>query len=331
MKLLAILSFVLYAMAARVNVHKRASPLDVKLQSVGNSAVKASFTNTGSTPLKIFKTGSVLDSASIEKAQIFSGCKSNISMIAAAHSKSTDSSPGVQSIPMANPDLEPLADKVAFDGVRLSVLRSGLNESSFQTLAAGETVETEWDPAEVHDLSAGGDFEFLVKGTFLTADADSNDVTGAVPFDSNSLVSHVEGAAAAKVRRSFHENLIAKVKRTNLQSDCTGANGNAQRTALTNCQKLATAAAEAASNGSSAKVSEYFMSSSQDTRTTVAGVFKKIATECGSTTSGTAEQYCTDTLDSCESQVLAYTVPSQSIMVSCPRKCPFPHVDFFST
>lgn len=199
-----------------------------------------------------------------------------------------------------------------------------MNETSFQTLAAGETVEAEWDPAEVHDLSTGGDFEFLVRGSFLTADADTNDVTGVVPFDSNSLVSHVDGTAAAKVRRSFHENMAAKFKRSNLQGDCTGSKGNAQRTALTNCQKLATAAAEAASNGSAAKVSEYFKSSSQDTRATVAGIFKKIAKECGSTTSGIAEQYCTDTLDSCESQVLAYTVPSQNIMVSCPRKSSMP-------
>lgn len=60
------------ASAARVNVHKRASPVQVKLESVGNSAVKASFTNTGSEPIKIFKTGSVLDSTAVEKAEIYS-------------------------------------------------------------------------------------------------------------------------------------------------------------------------------------------------------------------------------------------------------------------
>lgn len=212
------------------------------------------------------------------------------------------------------------ADQVAFDGIRLSVLRSNLKEESFQTLAAGEAVEAEWDPAEVHDLSTGGEFGFLVRGAFLTAEADSTDISGAVPFDSNAFTSHIDGVAAAKVRRNFHEKLKARRKRTTVENDCTGARGSAQRTALTNCARLATAAAGAASNGSTAKLSEYFKSSSSQTRTTVAGIFRSIATECDSTTSGISEQYCTDVLDSCvpADSVLAYTLPSQDLMVSCP-------------
>lgn len=206
------------------------------------------------------------------------------------------------------------ANQIAFDGVRLSVLRSNLGEESFQTLAAGETVESEWDPAQVHDLSPGGDFGFLVRGSFLTAEADSTEISGAVPFDSNTVTAHVDGAAAAKVRRAFHE----QVKRTQVQSDCTGSKGSAQRTALSNCARLATAAASAASSASASKLNEYFKSSTQQTRSTVASVFRSVATECGSTTSGVSDQYCTDVLSSCGSNVLAYTVPSQSLMVSCP-------------
>lgn len=188
-------------------------------------------------------------------------------------------------------------------------------EDAFQTLAAGESVEAEFDPAEVHDLSTGGDFDFLVRGTFLTASADSTSIDGSVPFDSNVLKNHVDGVAAAKVRRDFHANIE---KRTQLQSDCTGSDGTAQRTALTNCASLAKKAADAATNGSAAKLTEYFKSSTSATRSTVAGVFNKVATECGSTTSGASTQYCTDVLDNCQSQVLAYTVPSRSLMVSCP-------------
>lgn len=192
---------------------------------------------------------------------------------------------------------------------------SDVAEDAFQTLAAGESVEADFDPAEVHDLSTGGDFDFLVRGTFLTAAAGSTSIDGSVPFDSNVLKSHVDGVAAAKVRRDFHDNIE---KRTTVQSDCTGTRGTAQRTALSNCAALARKAATAATSGDAAKLTEYFKSSTSATRSTVAGVFNKAATECGSTTSGVSTQYCTDTLGYCESNVLAYTVPSRSLMVSCP-------------
>ncbi|KAH8747167.1 Deuterolysin metalloprotease family-domain-containing protein [Diaporthe sp. PMI_573] len=279
MKFFTGLSLVASALAVRMDVTKRDSPLKVEIQSVGNSAVKAVVTNTGSEPIRLMKTGSILDQTAVEKAEIFSG-----------------------------------ADQVGFDGVRLQVQTSDVAEDAFQTLAAGESLEAEFDPAEVHDLSNGGDFDFLVRGTFLTASAGSTSIDGSVPFDSNVLKSHVDGVAAAKVRRDFHDNM----KRTVIQSDCTGTRGTAQRTALTNCAALARKAATAATSGAAAKLTEYFKSSTTATRNTVADVFNKAATECGSTTSGVSTQYCTDTLGYCSSNVLAYTIPSRSIMVSCP-------------
>lgn len=64
------------AAAASVDVAKRSSPLDVKLEKVGNSAVKAVITNTGSEDIQILKTGSIFDELAVEKAEVFSGCKS---------------------------------------------------------------------------------------------------------------------------------------------------------------------------------------------------------------------------------------------------------------
>lgn len=174
----------------------------------------------------------------------------------------------------------------------------------------------------MHDLSAGGDFDFVVRGSFLTADPDTNNITGVVPYDSDALPNHVDGPTAAKVRRDFHDNIKRKLraKRADVATDCTGARGQAQLKALTNCEQLASAAARAASNGSAAKMTEYFKSSSSSTRSTVADVFTAIASECGSTTSGISDQYCTDVMDYCEpvDSVLAYTLPSQDVMVSCP-------------
>lgn len=71
MKFLSLVSLATMALAAP-SVEKRApTPLDVKLEMVGNSEVKATVTNTGKSNLKVFKTGTILDSAPIEKAQVY--------------------------------------------------------------------------------------------------------------------------------------------------------------------------------------------------------------------------------------------------------------------
>lgn len=70
MKLLSALAFASWATAAP---QKRApSPLNVELGMVGNSEVKATVTNTGESTLKLFKTGTFLDTAPVEKAHVVS-------------------------------------------------------------------------------------------------------------------------------------------------------------------------------------------------------------------------------------------------------------------
>lgn len=76
MKFLAGLSLIAsVASAISVDLTQRGGPLDVKIEVVGNTNVKASITNTGKEPLKILKTGSILDNAAVEKTQIFSSCE----------------------------------------------------------------------------------------------------------------------------------------------------------------------------------------------------------------------------------------------------------------
>lgn len=301
MKFLAGLScLAALASAVVVDLNKRDSPLDVKIEAVGNSGVKASITNTGASDLKVFKTGSILDKLAVEKAEVFAGCESPTRTFL--------------SFPRPNTDTRKTAEKVAFDGIRLRLQTAGLAEDAFEVIPAGQTVSVEWDVAEVHDLSAGGTFDVAAKGSFSYADADSTDIAGTAPFASNVLSVAVDGAAAAKVRRDFHEH----VKRTVVQSDCTGTQRTATTNALSNCRSLAAAASSAAVSGSAAKMTEYFKSSTTATRNTVAGVFAKVASECGSTTSGVSRQYCTDIYPACSSGVIAYTLPSQSYMVNCP-------------
>lgn len=75
MKFITGLSLIASALAVSIDLEKRDGPLAVTIESIGNSAVKATITNTGSEAIKVFKTGSLLDSTAVEKAEIFTECK----------------------------------------------------------------------------------------------------------------------------------------------------------------------------------------------------------------------------------------------------------------
>lgn len=86
---LSVAALVSAASAVSLNLNKRDSPLDVKLEMVGNTEVKATVTNTGADNLKLYKAGSLLDTAAVEKVEIYnagrrlplasSSCKANTS------------------------------------------------------------------------------------------------------------------------------------------------------------------------------------------------------------------------------------------------------------
>ncbi|KAI1464831.1 metallo proteinase [Daldinia caldariorum] len=268
--------FASLASALSVDLNKRDSPLDVKLEMVGNTAVKASITNTGASDLKVFKTGTFLDeNAATEKVAIYQG-----------------------------------GNKVQFDGIRLRVLTTGLDEDAFKTIAAGETVEATFDVAQAYDLSAGGKYDVVSLGALSYAELNTTDIAGIYSVAGSTITAEVDGAAAKEVRRRFH------AKRLAVQSDCTGTKRTATTTAISNCRALASAAQTAATSGSASKLTEYFKSSTSSTRSTVASFFSRVASQCSSTTSG-ARLYCSDVYGACSSGVLAYTLPSAQYEVNC--------------
>lgn len=63
------------AAGASVDVTKRSSPLDVELEKLGNSVVKAVITNNGAEAIQILKTGSIFDDLAVEKTEVFAGCQ----------------------------------------------------------------------------------------------------------------------------------------------------------------------------------------------------------------------------------------------------------------
>jgi deuterolysin len=169
--------------------------------------------------------------------------------------------------------------------------------------------------AAVHNLSAGGTFKVSSYGAIPFAPHGSTELSGqAIPYSSNELEVLVDGAAAARVPRAF----VPLDKRTTIQSDCTSTQRSNTLTALEKCQRLATAAATAASSGSAAKFNEYFKTTSSSVRGTVAARFQAVAKECSSSTSGATSMYCTDVYGACDGNTLAYTSPSDNAVVNCP-------------
>lgn len=192
---------------------------------------------------------------------------------------------------------------------------NALPESAFRSIDAGETIEVEIEIAELYDLSMSGKYDVFAQGLIEYAEANSTALSGSVlPYSSNHLSIDVDAAKTANIEQAVH----ALAKRTAIQSDCSGTRLTAIRTALSNCNKLASAAATAATSGSASKFQEYFKTTSSSTRSTVAARLKAVASDCASTSSGSTRTYCTDIYGGCESGVLAYTLPSNNYIAYCP-------------
>lgn len=123
---------------------------------------------------------------------------------------------------------------------------TNLSEDAFQSLAAGESVEVQFDMAEAHDLSSGGVFDILSSGAISFAADGTTDIAGAVPYTSNKISATVDGAAAAQARQHF-------IKRTAVNADCTGTRRTATINAVSGCRSVALAASSAAASGSASK------------------------------------------------------------------------------
>jgi deuterolysin len=199
--------------------------------------------------------------------------------------------------------------------MRKRVKTTGLAADAFTRIDAGQTIEIDVDMATVHDLSTGGTFKVATYGAIPYTDANSTTLGGqALAYNSNQLEVKVDGKQAAKVKRAFHP----LDERTAVQSDCTGSQKTNTLNALKYCVSLASAASTAAKSGSASKFQEYFKSTSTSVRNTVSARLAAVATECGSSTSGKTTQYCTDVYGGCDSNTLAYTLPSQNLVVNCP-------------
>jgi deuterolysin len=201
-----------------------------------------------------------------------------------------------------------LATKVAFEGIRIRLLTSALSADDFVALGAGETKEITVETAALHAINEGGEFDVFAEGLIPFAKVDSTELVGSVPYESNKLSMSIDGAVAATVEKAL-------AKRTVIGSSCTGTKLTAIRTALSNCARLATSAASAASAGT--KLTTYFKTTATATRNTIVARLNAVSSDCGGTGSRTTTN-CNDPYSGCSSNVLAYTVPSANFITYCP-------------
>jgi deuterolysin len=199
---------------------------------------------------------------------------------------------------------------VPFEGITIQLYPSALSTDDFLILEAGSKKELTIETGALHDLSNGGTFDVLANGVLPYANENSTELIGALRYDSNRLSIFVDGTEAAAARKSL-------AKRTIIDSGCTGDRLNILRTALSNCQKLASGAATAAAAGGS-RLETFFKSSSTSVRNQVSARMRAVAQDCGTTSPGTTS-YCTDQYGYCDGgNIVAYTLPTLNAITYCP-------------
>lgn len=191
--------------------------------------------------------------------------------------------------------------EVDFEGLDIFIDTDNLDDRAFQTVEAGRAFSFNFDVAAVHNLVAGGNHKIQAKGRIPYAVEGSNKIAGYLKYTSNTIETTIDGAKAAGARLNFNNEPRANV------TNCSGSKLSAINNAISECNRLAVAAQEAAASGSAGRMEEYFMSSSKSTRSTVSGGYSKVQDQCDSTSSG-QEASCEDASGHCdESGALAYT------------------------
>ncbi|RMJ28078.1 hypothetical protein PHISP_01018 [Aspergillus sp. HF37] len=250
--------------------------LDITLSQAGNTNVKAAVKNTGSEDVTFVHLNFFGDGAPVEKADVYHNDK-----------------------------------QLEFQGIRRQYRTEGLTSESLTTLAAGETLEDEFDIASTNDLSKGGAVSLQSNG-IVSLVTDGN-VSGSIPFSSNKLSMNVNGAEASSVKKAIDNTLD---RRTQVAS-CSGSRESALLQALDNSAALSNMAAQEAASGSASKFREYFATTDSSVRQLVAERFRAVAQESSSTSSGDTAYHCTDNLGYCQPNVLAYTLPSRNYIANC--------------
>lgn len=112
-----------------------------------------------------------------------------------------------------------------FIGGIVHVIYNNLPADAFVTIAPGETLESEFDVAELYDLSKGGDFSISSKGALQIAGNDLK-IASKVQFETNVIKTHVDAAKAAqtvdRLKSLFVKPAEGNSKRATARGNCEG-------------------------------------------------------------------------------------------------------------
>lgn len=218
----------------------------------------AQITNTGSEDLSLLKHGSLLSDQPIQKLNVYNG-----------------------------------DEKLEFQGIKTRYNLNKLSSTAYETLKAGQTIEKEIDISGLYNLPSSGPYKISSGGAFsyvpIPSGAGSNttnsddDVqlatfrpttiksTGAVAYQADAFEMKIDHIEANK------RSLVKSMQKRMTTSGCSGDHGTALANALATTADLAAKAATAAKSGDAAKFKEYFMTTDQTVRDTVAARFEAVA------------------------------------------------------
>jgi deuterolysin len=173
-----------------------------------------------------------------------------------------------------------------------------LSQNDFTPIASKQTIDHDVDVADIYNLEAGN-WHVSTKSLIPYAEEDSFELSGeSLPFLSNQLLLALDAK---------HETDRTMLKRTTIQSDCSGDQNTSVVNANKECARMANAAAQEAESGSEDTFNTFFKTTSESARKQVAEGFRKVADECATTPGGTSTSSCTDQKHICSGNLLAYT------------------------
>ncbi|KAE8423326.1 Deuterolysin metalloprotease family-domain-containing protein [Aspergillus pseudocaelatus] len=127
--------------------------IDVQLQSLGNSTIKAFITNIADENLRVVKRGGLLDNELPTKKVVVSGSG-------------------------ADP---------TFTGAQVDYVNTHLNDDAFLELAPKQTIESIFDIADSHDLSPGEKYSAIADGMLEYTKLNNTKKFFVVPYTSNAI------------------------------------------------------------------------------------------------------------------------------------------------
>ncbi|PGH08143.1 hypothetical protein GX51_01296 [Blastomyces parvus] len=272
--------------SAIISIGRRYEGLNVSLASTGNTKAQVAVTNTGSSEISVVKANTFFDASPTKKFIVYK---------------------------------EGSQKEVPFKGVHFRRSPSDLTKDDLQLIGPGQTIDSEFDLAETHNLLEGGTYIVSAEGVFPISDPKFTSIVGVIPYKSNELKIEVDGKQASSVfsaRANKHDHLARRADFNN--GDCTDHQKAVIAGALKRASSIAGEASNAALSGDVRVFQQYFRTTDPAIRQQVSDRFGAIANEACSAEGGVVKYQCDDEMDVCRPGTVAYALSGSNVVVNCP-------------